>query len=50
MRNSTDVAGAKLIDFSSQSISSVNANNTLFAFYDIYGRKGKVLSFFYIMY
>jgi hypothetical protein len=45
MRNTADVAGGKPITVRLQSISDVSANNHLFAFYDIHGRKREV-SFF----
>jgi hypothetical protein len=46
MRNAADVAGGKPIAVWSQSISAVNAINSLVAFYDIHGRKWE-MPFFY---
>jgi hypothetical protein len=39
MRSTADVAGSTLAAVWSQPISGVNTLNTLFAFYDIHGRK-----------
>jgi hypothetical protein len=46
MRNTADVTGGKPIAVSSQSISGVNAINSLVAFYDIHGIKTEVLFFY----
>jgi hypothetical protein len=45
MSNTADVTGSKPIAIWSQSISGVSAINPLVAFYDIQGRKGKVVLF-----
>jgi hypothetical protein len=45
IRNTADVTGGKPIAVRSQSISDVSAINSLVAFDDIHGRKGKVLLF-----
>jgi hypothetical protein len=44
-----NVTGGKPIAFLLQSISSVSAINPLTAFYDIHGRKGEVLLFYYFL-
>jgi hypothetical protein len=43
MSTTADVTGGKPIAVLSQSISGVNAINSLVAFYDVHGRKRKVL-------
>jgi hypothetical protein len=48
MRNTADVTGGKLTAVGSQSISGVSSINPLVTFYDIYGRKRKLL-FFYLV-
>jgi hypothetical protein len=48
MRNTTDVTGGKPIAVRTQSISDVGAVNPLVAFYDIHGRKGGVLFFYFV--
>jgi hypothetical protein len=47
MSNTADVTG-KPIAVWSQTISDVNAINTLVAFYDIHGRKREVLFFYFV--
>jgi hypothetical protein len=42
------VTGSKPIAVWSQSISRVNVNNPLVAFYDIHGRKRVVLFFYFV--
>jgi hypothetical protein len=48
MRNTVDVTGGKPIAVLLQSISGVSAINPLFAFYDIYVGKRKVLFFYFV--
>jgi hypothetical protein len=48
MINTVDVTGGKPIAVYSQSISGVNAINSLFAFYDIHRKKSKVLFFYFV--
>jgi hypothetical protein len=48
MRNTADVTGGKPIAVWSQSIPGVSAVNPLVAFYDIHGRKGEVLFFYFV--
>jgi hypothetical protein len=48
MRNTPDLTGGKSIAVWSQSISVVSAVNSLAAFYDIHGRKRKVLFFYFV--
>jgi hypothetical protein len=47
MRNIADEIGGKSIA-ALQSISGVSAINPLVAFYDIHGRKGEVLLFYFV--
>jgi hypothetical protein len=47
MSNTEEVTGGKPIAIFSQSISGVSAINPLVAFYDIRGRKGEVLFFYF---
>jgi hypothetical protein len=49
MRNTSDVTGRKPIAASSQSISDMGAVGPLVAFYDIHGRKEKVLLFWCVL-
>jgi hypothetical protein len=48
MRNTANETGGKPIAASSQSISGVSAINPSMAFYDIHGRKGEVLFFYFV--
>jgi hypothetical protein len=48
MSNTADATGGKPIAVWSQSISGVNDINPLVAFYDIHGRKGEVLFFYFV--
>jgi hypothetical protein len=48
MRNTAGVTGGKPIAIWSQSISGVSAINPLVGFYDIHGRKGEVLFFYFV--
>jgi hypothetical protein len=48
MKNTADVTGGKSIAVLLQSISGVSAINPLVAFYDIHGRKGEVLFFYFV--
>jgi hypothetical protein len=46
--NTADVAGGKSPAIWLQSISGVNAINPLVAIYDIHGRSGEVLFFYFV--
>jgi hypothetical protein len=46
--NTADVIGGKPIAVWSQSIIGVSVVNPLVAFYDIHGRKGEVLFFYFV--
>jgi hypothetical protein len=48
MRNTPDVTGGKPIAVLFQSILGESAINPLVAFYDIHGRKSKVLFFYFV--
>jgi hypothetical protein len=48
MSNTADMTGGKPIAVRSQSISVLNAINPLVAFYDMNGRKRKVLFFYFV--
>jgi hypothetical protein len=48
MRNTADVTGGRLIAVLLQFTSGVSTINPLFAFYDFHGRKGEVLSFYFV--
>jgi hypothetical protein len=48
MRNTADVTGGKSIAIFLESMSGVIAINPLVAFYNIHGRKGQVLFFYFV--
>jgi hypothetical protein len=48
MKNTADVTGGKAIAVLLQYIRGVSAINPLVAFYEIYGRKGEVLFFYFV--
>jgi NADH:ubiquinone oxidoreductase subunit 5 (subunit L)/multisubunit Na+/H+ antiporter MnhA subunit len=48
MKNTADVTGGKPIAVILQSISGIRAINLLIAFYDVHGRKRKVLFFYFV--
>jgi hypothetical protein len=48
MRKAADVTGDKIIAVLLQSISGVDALNSLVAFYNVHGRKREVLFFCYV--
>jgi hypothetical protein len=48
MRNTADVTGGKPIAVFLQSIIDVSAINPLVALYDIHGRKGELLFFYFV--